>query len=135
MAHPVPAGLTRAEGRRFGVQVGLAFAVLGAVARWRGHPTASAVLIGLGATLVAGGVFVPAHLGPVYRGWMKVALAISRVTTPIIMGLIYLVVVTPSGVLLRLFGHRPLVRRRAAESYWVSRSDTANARGDMHRQF
>lgn len=117
------------------MQVGLAFAVLGAVARWRGHPTSSAVLIGLGLALLAGGLLFPARLGPVYRGWMGLAVAISKVTTPIIMGIIYFLVVTPSGVLLRLFGHRPLVRPRGATTYWISRTDPANARGDMHRQF
>ena len=134
MAHPVPAGLTPAEGRRFGVQVGLAFAVLGALARWRGHPTSSSVLIGLGLALLAGGLLFPGRLGPIYRGWMAFAVAISKVTTPIIMGIIYFLVVTPSGLLLRLFGHRPLVRPRGT-TYWISRTDPANARGDMHRQF
>lgn len=135
MAHRIPAGLTPAEGRRFGLQVGAAFLVFGGAAWWRGHPRTSVLLLALGGVLVAAGLAVPARLGPVYRGWMRLAAAISRVTTPLIMGLIYLVVVTPSGWLLRLFGHRPLKRARGAASYWMSRTDAAQQRGDMHRQF
>ncbi|HEU5040250.1 MAG TPA: SxtJ family membrane protein [Gemmatimonadales bacterium] len=135
MAHDIPAGLTAAEGRRFGLQVGVAFLVLGGVAWWRGHPLASGLLLALGGVLVVAGLAAPAGLGPVYRGWMRLAVAISRVTTPLIMGLIYFAVVTPSGLLLRLFGHRPLKRARGAASYWMSRTDAAQQRGDMHRQF
>ena len=135
MAHPVPARLSPAEGRRFGVQVGLAFGVLGGIAWWRQHPTAAAVLLALGAALLLGGLLLPAQMGPVYRGWMRMALAISRVTTPIIMGIIFFLVVTPSGLLLRLFRHRPLVRSRSEGSYWVDRRAPGQAHGDMHRQF
>jgi hypothetical protein len=135
MAHRVPARLTRAEGRRFGLQVGLAFAALGGIAWWRGHPRSAAVFLVLGGILVAGGLLVPGSLGPVYRGWMRLALAISKVTTPLIMGIIYLVVLTPTGLLLRLFGHRPLARDRSARSYWIRRSAPNGSRSDLRRQF
>ncbi len=135
MAQGIPARLSPAEGRRFGLQVGLAFVVLAALSRWRGHSAAPAVLLALGVGLLGGGLLVPGRLGGVYRAWMRLALAISKVTTPILMGLIYLLVVTPIGLVLRLTGRRPLARAPTAPTYWVTRSAEPHGRGDMRRQF
>jgi hypothetical protein len=99
---------------------------------WRAHPTGSAVAAGLGALRGLGGVLVPARLGPVFRAWMGLAQAISRVTTPIALGVVYFLVITPLGVLMRLFGKNPIGRSRAESSYWVAR---AEARGTMSNQF
>jgi hypothetical protein len=135
VAHRVPARLTPAEGRRFGLQVGLAFAALGGLAWWRGHPRLAAVLLVAGGVLVTAGLLAPGGLGPVYRGWMRLALALSKVTTPLILGIVYLLVFMPVGLLLRLFGHRPLARDRSATSYWMRRSAPDGGRSDLRRQF
>ena len=134
MARGVPARLTVTEGRKFGVVVGGAFLVLGAVLTWRGHGTAASVVLLLGSVLIVAGLALPTRLGPVYRGWMAFALAISKVTTPIMMSVIYFLVLAPTGLLARLFGHRPLSRPRGNTSYWVSRPAGAR-RGDMDHQF
>jgi uncharacterized membrane protein YhhN len=88
----------------------------------------------VGTGLVVAGLAVPTWLGPVYRGWMAFALAISKVTTPILMGAIYFLVLTPTGLLARLFGHRPLSRPRGTATYWQSRP-AGSRRGDMDHQF
>ena len=43
---------------------------------------------------------------------MALALAISKITTPVFMGIMFFLVITPAGLLARLVGHRPLVPRR-----------------------
>ena len=134
MESPVPARLSPAEGRRFGLLVGGAFLVL-ALLLWRKtHVTGALVSGALGAALVLGGLAVPGRLGPVYRAWMALARAISRVTTPIVMSLIFFLVLTPAGFLVRLFGHRPLDRRRGGPTYWHSRPE-GERRGAMDHQF
>jgi Saxitoxin biosynthesis operon protein SxtJ len=134
LATGVPARLTPAEGRKFGLLVGAAFLLLAAVF-WRGsHSTAAWISAVLGGGLVLGGALAPGRLGPVYRAWMALALAISKVTTPVFMGIIFFLVITPAGVLSRLVGHRPLIRRRDAGTFWESRPPAAR-RGDMNHQF
>jgi hypothetical protein len=41
------------------------------------------------------------------------------------MGVVYYLVITPTGLLMRLFGRDPLSRkfRRGAGSYWIRRQD------------
>lgn len=134
MATGVSARLSPAEGRKFGLLVGGAFLVLGLLMWRRAHLTNAYVTLALAIVLIAGGLIAPASLGPIYRGWMALAGAISKVTTPIVMGLIFFLVLTPAGLLGRLFGHRPLARAPGGKTYWQSRP-VGNRRGDMDHQY
>ena len=137
MAHPVPARLgeryTAAAGRRFGWTIGIALLVLAAVARWRHHPTSFAILASMGGLALAAGLLVPSALGPVERAWMKMALIISKVTTPVFMGITYFVVLMPIGVVRRLTVGSALVHRIGPEGYWSDRRDSP--RSTLSRQF
>jgi drug/metabolite transporter (DMT)-like permease len=130
----VPARLTPAEGRKFGLVVGGAFLLLALLLWRRTHVTAATVAGAVGAALFLGGLAVPGQLGPVYRAWMGLAKAISKVTTPIVMSIIFFLVFTPAGFLVRLFGHRPLTHPRGAGTYWHSRPE-GSRRGAMDHQF
>lgn len=134
MAAGVPARLTVAQGRRFGLTVGGAFLVFAAIAWWRGSPTATNVFGALGAVLSVAGLAVPTMLGPVERAWMKLAHLISKVTTPIVMGAMYLLVLTPVGLLRRTLGGNPMVHTPDGGSYWKSRPAGSRA-GNLTRQF
>jgi hypothetical protein len=133
LATGVPTRLTKREGRKFGLTVGIAFAVLGGVGFWRGRETAALVFWVVGALLILAGLLIPTKLGPVQRVWMGVAHAISKVTTPIFMGIVYFVVVAPIGLVMRAFGRNPLTAHHTQATVWVSRGD--NRRGDLERQF
>jgi hypothetical protein len=130
----ISARLTPAEGRKFGLLVGGAFLVVGVLLWRRARVTEASVALVLGTGLILAGLAAPARLGPVYRGWMALALVISKVTTPLFMAVIFFLVLTPAGLLLRLFGHRPLSPARGATTYWQSRPAGAR-RGDMDHQF
>jgi Saxitoxin biosynthesis operon protein SxtJ len=134
LALGVSAGMSAArEGRKFGFSVGLAFLALGALAWWRGRGLTADVFFCVAGVLLAAALVVPAHLGPVERAWMRLALLISRVTTPILMGAVYFLVVTPTGLLMRVFGRNQLTSRRDRETLWVSRGESR--RSDLRRQF
>lgn len=133
MEKRVPTGLTRREGRSFGLVVGGAFLVIAAIGIWRDHQYVVWVGTVLGSALVLAGLIIPTHLGPVQRQWMRLAHAISRVTTPIVMSILYFVVITPAGLLLRAFGRNPLRHPGSGGGYWIER--TAEDRTDMRRQF
>ena len=98
------------------------------------RPHLAAPAAALAAAALVAGALLPGRLGPVYRAWMGLALAISRVTTPIVMGAIYFGVCTPLGVVMRLLGHRLAARPANAATFWVERPPGAR-RGDMRRQF
>ncbi len=129
--------LTAAEGRRFGLTLAGGFALLGALAWWRGRSSLAAVLLVLALLAALAALLVPTRLGGVQRGWTALGLALSRVTTPIFYSVLYLVVMTPMGWIRRTVGRSPLARDPAADSYWIARdqlSEEERRRG-MERQF
>ena len=129
----LPARLTPRDGRRFGLTVGLAFLLFAGISRWRGHDLAPLVLAGLGGTLALAGLVIPGQLGPVFRAWMALGLLISKITTPIFMGLLYFVAITPMGLVLRALGHRPLEAPAKDGSYWMKHESSSNH--SMTRQY
>ena len=76
----------------------------------------------VGAVLGIWGLAAPDSLRPVYNGWMKFGLLLSKITTPIILGVVFFIVMLPIALIMRLFGHDPMARRfdDRAESYRVS---------------
>jgi len=134
MAERSPARLTAAQGRRFGLTVGVAFLVLAAILVWRGHLKTATAFGVIGGVLALAGLVMPSRLGPVERGWMQFAHLISKVTTPIVMGAMYLLVLTPFGFLRRLFGGNPLVHNAEDRGFWKPRP-TGRSRSNLERQF
>ena len=135
MAERIRTRLTAADGRRFGLTVGAAFLVFAAVAWWRSHPAVAITFGVVGGTLMLAGIAVPTHLGPIERAWMALARAISKVTTPIVMGAMYLGVLYPVGVLRRTFGGNPLTHAAVEQSFWRHRVPGSRRSASMQRQF
>jgi hypothetical protein len=129
-------GSSTAELRKFGLTVGLAFAFLGVVSWLRGHVVAPRVLWALGAALTVPGLIAPSLLGPVQRTWMALAHALGYVNTRIILSALFYLVVTPIGLMLRLF-RDPLNRARSdtTETDWVRRPPQTVRRESYERQF
>lgn len=73
------------------------------------------------AVLAAWGIIAPMTLRPLYRLWMRFGLVMSRITTPIILGLVFYLVFAPTGFIIRLFGKDAMRRKfdKNAESYRV----------------
>jgi len=72
--------------------------------------------------LGAWGLAAPMSLQPVYRLWMKLGLLLSRITTPIILGIIFYLLIWPMGLVMRIFGRDPMARRLdgTAKTYRVT---------------
>ena len=83
--------------------------------------------------LVRLGAIVPGKLGPIYRGWMSMALAISKVTTPIFMGIVYFLVLTPTGLVMKLLGRRPMRHALDGGGFW--KTTRGREPSDLRRQF
>ena len=115
--------MTAREGRRFALTLAGGFAALALIAWWRHRVLASEIfgVVSLFALLSA--LFAPTRLRPVERAWMALGHAMSRVTSPIFFTVLYLVVITPAGMLRRTFGKSPLARSRAPASFWIRRDE------------
>ena len=72
--------------------------------------------------LVAWGLAAPGTLRPVYRGWMRFGLLLNRITTPLILGIVFFAVIAPMGGIRRIFGGGGIPRNfdKAAVSYRIA---------------
>jgi hypothetical protein len=66
---------------------------------------------------------------------MKLALRISKVTTPIFMGATYFLVLMPIGLVLRAMGKNPMGRVSSEGSFWTVRPEGPSRRSNLERQF
>jgi hypothetical protein len=121
--------------KRFGLMVGSVILILGCFflwrQRWAGWP-----LISIGTVLVLAGGLAPLLLKWVYGPWMIGALMLGWVVTRVLLTLVFFLVVTPVGLLQRLFGKRVIeVEWKAdAASYWQRRADRP-VPADYEKQF
>jgi hypothetical protein len=111
---------TKSELRKFGLTIGVAFAIFGGLLFWRDKPF-WIYLEFVAAAFILAALLVPGLLRPVERIWMKVAHILGIVMTHIILTLAYFLVITPIGLIMRLFGRDPMRRKfdRSASSYWI----------------
>tara|TARA_B100001123_G_scaffold61027_2_gene66331 strand:+ start:35143 stop:35556 length:414 start_codon:yes stop_codon:yes gene_type:complete len=123
--------------RQFGRTVGVLLALIGVWLNWQGPRSAVGMLIlVLGVLLVVLAVTYPRALVHPNRMWMGLAEVLAYVSTRVILGLVFFVVVTPIGVTKRLTGWDPLGRRRSnQESYWVPYSERQHDRKHFEKMF
>lgn len=79
----------------------------------------------------------PELLGPLNRVWLKFGLLLGRIVSPLAMGLVFFLVMTPIGLVMRLFG-KDLLRLRLepeSKSYWIERRPPGPAPETMTHQF
>ncbi len=79
-----------------------------------------ALLVSIGTIVFFWSLVSPRTLTPVYYGWIRFGQGIGSVVSTILLSVLYLVVFTLVGGLMRIFGTDPLSRRidRGAGSYW-----------------
>jgi hypothetical protein len=73
------------------------------------------------AVLGAWGLIAPLSLAPVFRGWMRLGHQLSKITTPLIMGLVFFLAVTPMALIIKLLGKDSIARSfdASAQTYRV----------------
>ena len=120
---------TPRELKVFGFLFAVVFALLGAMFWWcSGWHNAAMVVWYSAAFILVAYVLVPTVRKPIYLIWSYALYPIGYVITLVLMGVVYYLVITPTGLLMRLFGRDPLTRKfkPEASSYWIRRKEDAS---------
>ena len=64
--------------------------------------------------------------------WIKFGILLGKIVSPIVMGLVFFFVVTPSGIIVRILKKDVMSLKRGASSYWINREDKLQS---MKKQF
>jgi hypothetical protein len=121
--------------RKFGLVVGAVFVALGLWFLFR-EKSYTWFILAPGLLLVSFGATAPRVLRWPYVGWMTLALALGTIVSTLLLILIFILVVTPIGLLARATGRDFLHRRRLPEaaSYWIVRADRRQKKPHEHEQ-
>ena len=122
--------------RKFGLMVGGVFVAIGLLFLWR-HPHRTSYFAWPGGVLIVAGAIFPRALKWIYIAWMSVAFVLGFVMAHVILTLLFLLVITPIGLVARLVGKDFLSLKldRAAKSYWIPRESKSKSATDYERQF
>ena len=72
-------------------------------------------------------------LSPLNKFWFKFGIFLGKIVSPLVMGLIFFFVVTPTGLLMRMIGIDLLnLKFNKKKSYWINKSD---ANENMKNQY
>ena len=111
--------LSKKNLKKYGITMAVACIIIAALLSFKHrHVVVTPCVIGLVFFLVA--VTVPAVLKPVYIVWMRLAFVLGWCNTRLILILLFYLMLTPLGLLLKLFGADFLERKIKKEeaSYW-----------------
>jgi len=69
------------------------------------------------------GLFNSSILSPLNKVWFKFGILLGSFVSPIVMGIVFFLVVTPISLLMRLFGKDVLkLKKNNSKSYWIEKS-------------
>lgn len=132
--HGVPA--TGSSHRSFGIVFAVGLTLVG-LFPLLGGGTPRGWALAVAGVVLATALLKPAWLAPFNQVWLRCGQGLQRIVHPVVMGVIYFAVVTPTGLVLRALGKDPLRLRRDpnAGSYWIHRDPPGPEPESMKNQF
>lgn len=120
----------------FGKLFFVVFGLLGGYLLWIEADPWSYIFLALSAVFLILTFLWPGALGPLNQLWFRFGGLLHKVTSPIILGLLFGIFIL-FGCCRRLVGADPLGRRRhgKADSYWVVRDPAGPTPESIRRQF
>jgi len=123
--------------RKFGVVVGGFLLVLGLLLLlWRHRTTAGAAMAIPGAVLLLLSAVAPSLLAAPHRGWLKFSHVLGTVNGFLFLSIVFFLILTPLGLVLRVFGRNELRRRGPAPaSMWEPYPERNRDRTHFEKMF
>ena len=72
-------------------------------------------------------------LTPLNKLWFKFGILLGNIISPIVMGIVFFLVVTPTGLVMRIFRKDILkLKKNSNDTYWINKDNTNSS---MRNQF
>ena len=126
----------RGSDRSFGLTFAVVFAII-ALLPLRHHLPVRWWAFGIAVAFAIAALVAPHLLAPLNKLWAKVGDLLHKITTPIIMGLLFFGALTPMAALMRLRGKDSLRLKRDTKcaSYWIERKPPGPAPDSLNQAF
>ena len=122
--------------RNFGFFFTAVFSAVTAYAYWRGWSTVNLVISIVAILFAAATLLSPQSLAPLNRLWYGLGMMLGKIISPIVLGFIFFVLITPVALVTRLFGRDELkTKKRNVTSYWTDRSPPGPPSDSFKKQY
>lgn len=122
--------------RKFGLFFAAVFLLLGAFFLFKSSGITAAVFMVLASLFGTLAFLKPDVLLPLNKLWMQFGLLLGLIISPIVMGLIFFVLITPISILMRVFGRDELrINLRDNNTYWKIRNSETTEKNTFKNQF
>ncbi len=124
------------EWRRFGIVLGIILAIIATVLLIKGKST-YLYFYGAGLFSVLVGLVVPVIMKPVFILFLYIGHGLGFVMTRVLLSILYYLVMTPIGLIARLFGKHflPVKFSGGESSYWLETSRIDDEKENYENQF
>ena len=122
--------------RKFGIMVGTVLLIIAGLLFWK-EKESFQLFLAIGIVLFVAGIATPFTLKPIYWVWMTFATILGWLMTRVILSLLFYVILTPIGLIARLFGKQFLGLKmdHSKQSYWNMRPVEASNTQNYEKQF
>lgn len=129
---PAPAS----SDRSFGLVFAAVFVVIGCWPLWHSESPRWWAL-GIATVFAAAALVRPQILHQLNRAWLAFGKLLHRIVSPIVMGALFFLCVTPTAYVMRMRGKDLLSLKRQPDlkSYWIEREPSSSDPDSMKRQY
>ena len=122
--------------RDFGITIGIIFLIVAGFLFYKENDSFQ-LFIYIAASFMSLGFLVPIILKPIYLVWMIFAVILGWFMTRFILSLLFYLVITPIGLVLRIMGKDLLELRKEEiqDSYWNMRESEKEQNQNYEKQF
>lgn len=89
--------------RKFGIVMAVPLGIFSVLFFLKGRPAAP-FFVGTALFFLVAGLFLPMVLAPIHKVWMKFAEILSRIMNRVVLTLVFFIIITPIGLIMRLLG-------------------------------
>jgi len=126
----------KSDFRKFGITIGVILLIIAGFLFWK-EKESFQILLTFGVIFFFLGIAIPFILKPIYWVWMIFATILGWIMTRVILSLLFYIIFTPIGLILRFFGKQFLELRwdKSKESYWNFRTNEHLKKENYEKQF
>ena len=122
--------------RSFGVTIGIILLLVAGFLFYREKESFQTFLY-IAGVFIGLALILPSMLKPIYIVWMTFAVILGWFMTRVILSLLFYVIITPTGLVLRIFGKDflELKKQSVQGSYWNQRDSNLEKNQNYEKQF
>ena len=122
--------------RDFGILIGFIILIIVGILFYKERESYELIIL-LGIAFIGLGLGMPIILKPFYLVWMNFAVVLGWLMTRLILGLLFYVIVSPIGLISRLFGKEFLELKNSSlnSSYWNYKNSRRISHQNFEKQF